>query len=474
MNSRDLDSSILSRWMIHRESRARASVVWMLAWCVAWISLAGCESPQKESDSSSPRVILVALDGATWTVLDRLMGDGKLPNLARMKVEGAAGTLRSEEPIFSPVLWTTIATGKTPAEHGIESFTVPVDGEPTPVTSNLVRTPRLWEILSSRNRSVGVIGWWTTWPATRVQGFLCSERTWPLALSKHGMPTTSEGASTLSWRTWPENLMETVEPLIVIRDNLTASHIAEVDVRGTLGTVGSRGPCVADVYAKDITFMAVAESLYPAVRPDFFTIYLEITDVMAHYFWEYWRYHRFLRYSEPTEFDSPPQEQDAETAAYIGENFERGYEYADRAIGRILAMADDSTLVMVVSDHGYGENTERARLHIGDGIYARNSHWHLLDGVLLAWGRGVAKGVELEPASVLDIAPTVLYAMGEPSGADMPGRILTDLFEDSLRGRDFGTVSSYDSLVTGGSQQAVTSDEDESYRELLRSLGYIN
>jgi Type I phosphodiesterase / nucleotide pyrophosphatase len=459
----------------NRCSRASSSIfisTFLLASIFLIAAIHGCS--RSEPTAPARRVILVALDGADWTMLDRLIRAGRLPNLARMKANGAAGVLRSQEPIFSPIIWASIATGKTPFDHGIQSFTVPVDGLPVPVTSNLYRAPRLWQILSSRERLVGVIGWWTSWPATAVNGFLCSERTWPLTMGDHGMPTTSDGSASLQWRTWPASLMESLEPLIVTRQTLSNRHLTEVDVTGPLGTVGDKGPCVADIYAKDITFMAISEYLYPALRPEFFTVYLEITDVMAHYFWDYWRYYRHSQFGETTEFNTPPQNISPQTAAYIGRNFEKAYEYADRAIGRLMAMADDSTMVMVVSDHGYGENPNRERLQIGDGIFARNPHWHRLDGVLLAWGAGVAQGMELPVSSILDVAPTILYAMGEPGSADMPGRLIEDLFKKTRQGLNFGLVATYDSLVTNRSSRPVTSDEDEEYRKLLRSLGYIN
>lgn len=434
------------------------------------IFLAGCGSPEPPG-ARVPRVILLGVDGADWEVIDRLIADGLLPNLARMKAEGAHGVLESHEPIFSPVVWASIGTGKPPADHGITSFTVEGADGPVPVTSNLVAAPRIWEILGARDHTVGVIGWWTTWPAEPVHGFLCSDRSWPLTMSEHGMPVTSHEVAEVPRRTFPEDLQARIDSLVLTRHDLTDAHLEIVDVSGPLGTVDNRGPAVADVLAKDLTFRRFARALYPSVRPDFFTLYLELPDVMSHYFWDSWRYSRYRRFGEPTRFDTPPKGMPEELAEYVGVNFERSYVLADEVLGELLDMADDSTMVVVVSDHGYGENEDGRELHIGDGLQARNPHWHRLDGVILATGCGVAPGTDLGRASVFDVTPTLLHAMGVPVGRDMPGTVLEALFAPDFR-RPVDTVPSHDATRRRGDEPADVPGDD-GMMKLLRSLGYV-
>ena len=71
--------------------------------------------------------------------MDLLLSEGKLPNLARLRKEGAYGKLLSSKPMLSPILWTTIATGKPPADHGIGHFVAVNEktGEQLPVTSQM-------------------------------------------------------------------------------------------------------------------------------------------------------------------------------------------------------------------------------------------------------------------------------------------------------------------------------------------------
>ena len=75
------------------------------------------------------------------SVVDRMIAEGKLPNFAALRDGGASGRLRSSKPLLSPIIWTTIATGKPPDEHGIGHFvaTNPQTGKQLPVTSRCAR-----------------------------------------------------------------------------------------------------------------------------------------------------------------------------------------------------------------------------------------------------------------------------------------------------------------------------------------------
>ncbi len=54
---------------------------------------------------------------------------------------------------------------------------------------------------------------------------------------------------------------------------------------------------------------------------------------------------------------------------------------------------------------------------------------HRRDGILIAHGKPFRKGIEIEGARLIDMAPTILHLMGQPVPDDMDGRILRELFE---------------------------------------------
>src|SRR5262245_10302880 len=60
------------------------------------------------------RVILLGFDSCDGDLVDELIRRGKLPNFARLRREGAYGLLESTQPLLSPIIWTSIATGMPP------------------------------------------------------------------------------------------------------------------------------------------------------------------------------------------------------------------------------------------------------------------------------------------------------------------------------------------------------------------------
>ncbi|MEA2692035.1 MAG: hypothetical protein QOJ16_1422, partial [Acidobacteriota bacterium] len=133
----------------------------------------GCGSPRPGG-----RVLVLGLDGLDPRAVDLLVSEGKLPNFARLKREGTAGTLQSRQPLLSPVVWTTVATGKLPEQHGIGHFvSLDPSGREIPVTCTMRRVKALWNIASEAGKTVGVVGWWATWPPEPVRGFVMSDHT---------------------------------------------------------------------------------------------------------------------------------------------------------------------------------------------------------------------------------------------------------------------------------------------------------
>ena len=110
----------------------------LVLFCLAAAALVAAVTGSACSRRGTSRVIVLGLDGMDPQTVDLLMAEGKMPNFARIRQEGAYGRLQSTHPLLSPVIWTTIATGKTPDQHGIGHF-VAVDekGEQLPVTSHM-------------------------------------------------------------------------------------------------------------------------------------------------------------------------------------------------------------------------------------------------------------------------------------------------------------------------------------------------
>lgn len=68
------------------------------------------------------KLIFLGLDGFDPGIAERMMDEGKLPNLVRLKEQGGYSRLRTTYPPLSPVAWSTFATGVNPGRHNIFDF----------------------------------------------------------------------------------------------------------------------------------------------------------------------------------------------------------------------------------------------------------------------------------------------------------------------------------------------------------------
>ncbi|MCY7326929.1 MAG: tetratricopeptide repeat protein, partial [Saprospiraceae bacterium] len=104
-----------------------------------------------------------------------------------------------------------------------------------------------------------------------------------------------------------------------------------------------------------------------------------------------------------------------------------GYRYLDMMLGRLLELAGEDTVVMLVSDHGFQPDALRPKEIPQEpaGLAYEHSYY----GVICAKGPGIKKDGLVYGASLLDITPTLLTAMGLPVGSDMDGKVLSGIFE---------------------------------------------
>jgi len=146
------------------------------------------------------KIAILGLDGADWEIMTPLLSEGQLPNLGRLKVRGAWGNMKTMMPWLSPLLWTSVATGKPPEEHGIIDFLAKdaKTGQIVPVSSRWRRVKALWNMFTDAGKSSAFIAWWATWPSEPVQGFMVSDR---VAYSLFGFISSDPGPS---GATYPE------------------------------------------------------------------------------------------------------------------------------------------------------------------------------------------------------------------------------------------------------------------------------
>src|SRR3954470_7529216 len=120
--------------------------------------------------------MLIGWDAADWKVIRPLLEKGEMPNLASLIASGVHGNLATIYPPLSPMLWTSIATGKRAYKHGIHGFSEPLpDGSCVrPITLLSRKTKAVWNILNQTGHRSIVVGWWPSHPAEPIDGVMVS------------------------------------------------------------------------------------------------------------------------------------------------------------------------------------------------------------------------------------------------------------------------------------------------------------
>jgi predicted AlkP superfamily phosphohydrolase/phosphomutase/tetratricopeptide (TPR) repeat protein len=420
------------------------------------------------------RVILLGFDSCDPDLVDQFIREGKLPNFARMRREGAYGALRSIQPTLSPVVWTTIATGMPPQRHGILDFVVKTPAGPVPVSSRMRQADAVWDLLSGQQETVGVVGWLVTHPAEKVNGFMVSDRIGRLAFEYlYGAPKDTDG------KTWPPELAAEIADELVDAKDVTLARVRpflditekefddayspDFDPRNRVGNLRL-------TLASAETIRNVGERLYTEKKPRFFACYFEAMDAISHLFMPY----------------SPPKSPHVPADLYMKYRsaIEAAYVWHDRVLGSYMELADADTTIFVVSDHGFKSGD--IRMAESSDFHAKTgAQWHRQYGVFYAWGNGVKRGAAVGGASVYDITPTLLASMGYPVSEEMrrgrgaePARVLEEAFEGGLPSETVPTWrgelrrDEVAGMRVADGTQTARSPEEEDHLRKLEALGY--
>jgi hypothetical protein len=100
--------------------------------------------------------------------------------------------------------------------------------------------------------------------------------------------------------------------------------------------------------------------------------------------------------------------------------------------------------------------------------------FHHKNGILIALGENFKRGYHLEKAAIIDLAPTILYAMGIPVPSDMDGSVLKEIFEeDYLHDHPISFTHAHEEIERKG-EKVYSEDEQMKIEERLRGLGYLD
>lgn len=406
--------------------------------------------------ASKKRVLLIGWDAADWQMIDPLLEAGAMPNLAGLIQRGVRGNLATIRPILSPMLWTSIATGKRADKHGICGFTEPrPDGSGIrPVTSTSRTTKAVWNILHQNDLRSVVCSWFASHPAEPIRGAVVTDQYARQLNVLDGHVDPGPGCF------HPEDLGQALNPYRVDPRMLDASallpfvpHAGEIDQ-----SRDDRLLKLAHLIAKASTVHAAGCHLLRETDWDFAALYYDAIDHFGH---------QFMPYHPPAV--PGVSEQDAKI---YGPVMEGCYRFHDMMLGALLKLAGPETDVMIISDHGFFNASDR----LGPDATQDPEHWHRPFGVAVAAGPSFKQNETLYGATLLDVTPTILSLFGLPLGGDMDGRPWLEAMSDpSVPDR----VLSWDQVPGDAGLHASDPGEDdpvaaaEAVRQLI-DLGYVD
>ena len=358
------------------------------------------------------RVALIGWDAADWHLIHPLLDSGLMPNLQKLVERGVMGKIATLQPVLSPMLWTSIATGKTADQHGILGFLEPdpMAARARPVASSARKVKALWNILHQSGRSSCVLNWFAGHPADPVDGAFVSNA-YPKAWQPHGAPWPMIPDSV-----HPADLADTLAEFRIHVGDLTGDDLRPfIPQLARVDQVNDHRPvALGNIVAETISVHAATTWLMENREWDFLAVYFDAIDQAGHLFMPYYP----PRMNGVTEDDFE-----------IYKDVINGvYCYLDAMLGRLVQLAGPDTAVVLVSDHGF--ESGRLRPTNPDGSPAQSPlSWHREHGVLCMAGPGIRHDELVFGAGLLDIAPTILNLLGLPAGSDMPGRTLANVFE---------------------------------------------
>ncbi len=411
------------------------------------------------------KVLLIGWDAADWKAINPLLDAGKMPALSRLIEKGVMGNIATLQPVLSPMLWTSIATGKRPYKHGIHGFSEPdpVTGNIRPVTNLSRKTKAIWNILNQEEKNTITVGWWPSNPAEPLsKGVMVANdfqrapkadpENWPLHKGTIHPKRLADHLKPLRFH--PSEL--TQEDLLNFLPGLKGLTQEELDKVATDPRLQSLIKIIADC----TTIHSAATALMQNEPWDLCSVYYDAIDHFGHGFMKF----------------HPPQKPSISDEDYRIFNYviEAGYRYHDMMLGTLMDLAGEDTTIILLSDHGF--HPDDLRLTNIPDEPAGPAAEHRQFGIFVASGPGLKKDERLYGANLLDICPTLLHLFDLPVGEDMDGKVLTNIYQD--KPGPIAAIPTWD-IVPGDhgmhpvDRQISPQDSQDALNQLI-ALGYID
>ncbi len=285
------------------------------------------------------KVLLVELNEITWSLIDPLIAQGKLPTFAKLMRDGVWASPMSVDlpPQLDPwITWTTLYTGCPQSVHNVYFLEQPPD---------TIRAKRIWEICRQYGLKIGVYGSLCSWPPRQVNGFYVPDT---FAQDSTTYPEYLQPIQELNLTYTRSIRLPSDQDSLMFKAKLGAKLMALGLRAGTMARIANQlahekvdpGVRWQRVALQPLVNFDFFSSLYRQYRPDFATFH---TNHVAHYMHTYWKA------MQPEAFEQPTSEDEIKQ---YGGAIEHGYRTADELLRRVLSLLDKQTTLVVASSMG--------------------------------------------------------------------------------------------------------------------------
>lgn len=407
-------------------------------------------------DRLAKKVLLIGWDAADWKVAAPLMDAGKMPHLEKLVSEGVMGNITTLYPVLSPMLWTSIGTGKRAHKHGILGFAEPDfrSGKIRAITNLNRKCKAVWNILNQNGLVSNVVGWWPSFPAEPINGVM---------VSNHFQDAGAEFGKEWPMRpgtVFPAELQPQLAKFRVHPGELSLQHVlpfvpkaAEMEQQ-TKHTLTSLIKTIADASSTH----AVATALMEHEPWDFMAVYYDAIDHFCH---------AYMKFHPPRLDWIDEQEYELFQGVING-----AYQFHDMMLGTLLSLAGEDTTVILLSDHGFHSDHLRPRDLPNEPAGPADEHRRF--GMFVMRGPGIKRDELIHGVSLLDVTPTILTLFGLPVAKDMDGSPIRQAFD---KPEEIDTIESWENVAgdSGQHPKGASIELEDTYESLknLVALGYI-
>lgn len=456
----------------------------------ACLSLGACGGPEPDpiaygpshADSTSP-VLVIGMDGLEWDIMVPLLQAGELPHMASLMERGSYGLFGTMHPTWSPRIWTTVATGKNPAQHGILDF-VHYDEDRTPLalyTSEDRKTKAWWNILSDAGVVNDTIGYWMTFPVEPVDGVMVAQTNAPVGDGGPSKGLLREGVPA---QVFPASMEQQVFATMQAQEKELDGTIERIFGKPNLfdGEARKRWDDCRWAFRADSTYLAIALERAEAGPAPLTSVYFGGTDVVGH---------RFFAAYQPEPFGFLKSSDEVKSFQDVIPAY---YRYMDSVLGELIAAWPEDTTVLLVSDHGMvsqHEKIEQLAQYGAEGAekskYSHTGgHGKAEPGVVIAAGPLIRnEGAGFRPESfsrqglethgtVVDLCPTLLTIFGVPAGQDMVGKTMSSVLVERVKALPRIPTHDDAAWLDSRSKTGIQPVDSSGRIDQLENLGYLD